>query len=348
MNAIAKEGAYDQKKCPEFIILQDENSCTSKRYYSNMSVLIISNSDNTHANAVESELLERSTEVIRIDMDSILKLPSSFSMHFPFQDNFICIGKNIPLSEITGIFVHHPRLNIPESFGTDEIDRDLFASGWKNLLNWLEIQFPTAIWINRPSFGQCASSVVLQLDIASKHGIRTPDSIFTNSIEALKQFALKHEKIILKGSLVGVTMDSNRLLSHIITPDSIDPKVLLSSPCLFQEYIEKDFELRVHVLNDIVLSCKIESQSNKHTQIDWRNYAISQTPHRPIDLNEKLLNILRAITKELQLELGIMDLIVTPSGDAVFLECNSQGHWLWIEKLTGLSITKAVVDRLQS
>ena len=85
LNAIAKKALTIKKKCPEFIILQDENSCTSKRYYSNMSVLIISNSDNTHANAVESELLERSTEVIRIDMDSILKLPARSQCIFHFR-----------------------------------------------------------------------------------------------------------------------------------------------------------------------------------------------------------------------------------------------------------------------
>ena len=45
---------------------------------------------------------------------------------------------------------------------------------------------------------------------------------------------------------------------------------------------------------------------------------------------------------DLGLGFGVIDMIRTLEGDYVFLECNAQAHWVWIEQLTGLPITATI------
>lgn len=38
--------------------------------------------------------------------------------------------------------------------------------------------------------------------------------------------------------------------------------------------------------------------------------------------------------------------IVTPDDEYVFLECNPNGQWLWIELATGFDISKVIANNL--
>jgi len=73
-------------------------------------------------------------------------------------------------------------------------------------------------------------------------------------------------------------------LTQIVNVRSLATKKLIHSPCFFQEYIDKAFELRVHVIGDRVLTCKIESQKSELAKTDWRRYDIANTPHYPYSL----------------------------------------------------------------
>jgi glutathione synthase/RimK-type ligase-like ATP-grasp enzyme len=50
----------------------------------------------------------------------------------------------------------------------------------------------------------------------------------------------------------------------------------------------------------------------------------------------------------LNLEIGGIDLIVTPEGETVFLEINAAGQWKWIEDATELPIASAIARRLSA
>jgi glutathione synthase/RimK-type ligase-like ATP-grasp enzyme len=48
----------------------------------------------------------------------------------------------------------------------------------------------------------------------------------------------------------------------------------------------------------------------------------------------------------MKLNFGCFDFIVTPEGEYVFLECNPNGQWLWIEMETGYDISKIMAKNL--
>ncbi|MBW7942919.1 MAG: hypothetical protein H3C64_11155, partial [Candidatus Kuenenia stuttgartiensis] len=145
---------------------------------------------------------------------------------------------------------------------------------------------------------------------------------------------------------LGVNFDNKRILTSLIDVSTISPDELRICPCYFQQYIDKEYEVRANVIGNKVYACKIESQKSNLTKIDWRNYDIQNTPHELIILPQKINSACVDIVKQLNLNFGAIDLIVTPAGEYFFLECNSQAHWLWIEELIELPLTKYIVDSM--
>lgn len=296
-----------------------------------MSLLILSRSENVHADVVE-RICRKHTHVNRMNFD------------------FDTTGKIFPKVEVQNlkpadrpdaVFVHHPRVSCPEDWFDDEIERKLFIASWDSVKEWMEADYHQAQWVNRPSANYASKNVLRQLGIAASLGLNTPKTIFTNDAEKLRDFAGDDTVVVKQGNL-GVHIENKTIFTSVVDQFSITNEMLQGSPCLFQKYTPKAYELRVHVIGTTVLTCKIDSQANEKTRIDWRNYDIENTPHEPyqLDLETELACI--KLTQNLGLEFGIIDMIVTSQGENVFLECNAQGHWYWIEELTGLPITENV------
>jgi glutathione synthase/RimK-type ligase-like ATP-grasp enzyme len=122
---------------------------------------------------------------------------------------------------------------------------------------------------------------------------------------------------------------------------------LRECPLTIQDYIEKDYELRITVVGDRDFACKINSQAaGGNTTIDWRRYNIPKTPHSLYTLPLHIRDQLLSFHEYFGLAASSFDLIRSRDGDYVFLESNPYGQWLWIEDLTGLQITVAIAEYL--
>jgi glutathione synthase/RimK-type ligase-like ATP-grasp enzyme len=256
----------------------------------------------------------------------------------------VALGK-FRKSIFSGVFVHHPRVTYKEEWFTDDIERKLFVASWDSVKEWMEAEFRDALWVNRPSVNQKSRNVLNQLWFAESVGLNTPPTLFTNNFKELREFAEMGAVVIKQGNL-GVQIDNKRILTSLIDLKLVDPEVLHGCPCLFQRYIQKQYELRVHVIGNAVLTCRIDSQMSDKTRIDWRNFDLENTPHEPYELDYSVCRACVNLVKHLGLEFGVIDMIVSPDGEYIFLECNAQGHWIWIEELTGLPITKVLCEYL--
>lgn len=299
--------------------------------------LILSRKDNVHADAVADNLTKKGSVIRRVNFD----LEKSEKKNFPLV-NF---GKEN--QHFDSIFIHHPRVSYNPAWFIDDLERKLFVASWSSVPEWAESQFNEGLWINKPSANQKSKNVLGQVKLATSVGFQTPDTLFTNNIEELRAFAGKDTIVIKQGNL-GVHMEKQRILTSVVNIASVDADMLTSCPCLFQKYVHKAFELRIHVINDTVLTCKIDSQSNEKTRIDWRDYDIPNTPHSIFDIDDTTRKKCISLLKNMGLSFGVIDAIITPEDDLVFLECNAQGHWLWIEELTHLPITETLCEYLFS
>ncbi len=88
----------------------------------------------------------------------------------------------------------------------------------------------------------------------------------------------------------------------------------------------------------------IQSESGK---VDWRTVSFDTLLHEQGIIPKKFSKELVQYLKSLQLPFGAFDFILTPENEFVFLECNPNGQWLWIENLTGFPISKAIANWLE-
>jgi len=311
---------------PQQLTLSAEPIYTPGAGISNEDVLAISGNASDEFERVNVDMLHQETPVVDCRLNET----------------------TVQTRHISSVFIHQAVFRIDHFKGSDDLDRKLTKASWVNWLDWLECSLsPSINWVNKPSAIRNSGSLGHQLAIAKKNGLRTPATIFTNNQERIEIFSHEYGEVILKpGNLIGLFTPGKRILASKIDSKTIDVAVLKTAPCLFQEYIAKAYELRVHVIGEKVLTCRIESQANEKTEVDWRNYSIAETPHYPHKLDPAVTNACIQITKEMGLGLGIIDLIVTPDEEHVFLEVNSQGHWKWIEQLTELPITQTVLKYL--
>lgn len=258
-----------------------------------MSVLIVSTIDNVHANAVEKTLRDMCEEVKRINTDCVCEDTAiSFFSDDTCTFKLALNGCEIKTTDVTGIFFHQAHISIPDKYIADETDRILCKASWSGVFPWLEISLDAAVWLNRPSISRTSSSNAKQLTLAARLGFLIPQTIFTNNLDVVKELAV-HGKVVLKtGALPGLQLNDKSILTQLIDTDTLTSPDLKTSPCLFQTYIEKSYELRVYVIHDDVFACRIESQANEKTKTDWRRYNLKETPHYKeklsADVDEKI------------------------------------------------------------
>lgn len=204
---------------------------------------------------------------------------------------------------------------------------------------------------DRPS-----DSKMLQMAVARSVGMKLPRTIFSNRKRPVCDYFKDHSELLLKPlSTSDVYMEKENMeyvfYSMKVPMPNIEsqPEEAFSQTVTFaQTYIPKQYELRVTVVCDDVIACKIDSQaqSDDTGKIDWRQGYEHGLKHEIVQLPVVVSNQCRAYLSKLGLNFGCFDFIVTPQGDYYFLECNPNGQWLWIEIETGFDISKVVASNL--
>ncbi|WP_394758302.1 grasp-with-spasm system ATP-grasp peptide maturase [Flavobacterium sp.] len=175
------------------------------------------------------------------------------------------------------------------------------------------------------------------LKIAANLGIRIPESIITNEKKELLNFLKRKKNIITKNYSQGVFIfGKNTTLS---TPTrEITNNIVESLPdtfgySLFKEQIEKVFELRIFYLFGKFYASAIFSQNDPKTRVDFRNYNI-ENPNRtpPFKLPKEIERKLERLMKEVYLNIGSIDMLVSKTNEYVFLEINPIGQFAQVSK----------------
>ncbi len=206
------------------------------------------------------------------------------------------------------------------------------------------------LWVNEPDKNRTANSKLIQLRTARELKMRTPDTLITNDPKEFFDFYHAHDgKVIIKtqhpwqlasrGDMaLYTTLIDKEKLAHM---DRIR-----NGPCLFQELVAKELELRVTVIGRRVFATAIYSQRVAMGAVDWRKApdgAILQEPYAlPKAIEKKVLKFMDAFG----LHYGAIDMIVTPQGEYVFLEINPNGQFGWQQDSKKLPLYETFADLL--
>lgn len=195
---------------------------------------------------------------------------------------------------------------------------------------------------------------IRNLVLAKAAGLVVPETLVTNDPSELNSFLKRFQKVITKPftqnsfsfriSNYKVYISST---TAIMTPIVEHPKSEKMLPSLFQQYVEKKYELRIFYLNGDFYAMAIFSQADRLTRLDFRNYNPT-SPNRcaPFKLPDCIKAKLHNFMVSAELNCGSIDMICSPDGAYVFLEVNPVGQYQWLERNCNYFISKHVAELL--
>ncbi len=202
-----------------------------------------------------------------------------------------------------------------------------------------EVIAPHALWINSPAKARSANSKLLQLKIANEAGLNTPPFIISNYPKKIRDFFKVHQKegVVYK-PLTPLSWDEKDGMrtcytTEIQIEDLQSDFTLGFAPGIFQQKIQKAYELRVTCFGNHIITAQIKSQDHPKGKTDWRRIPGKELMIEPYELPETIKHQCICFMKKLGLLSGCLDFIVTPDHSYYFLEVNESGQFLWIEDI---------------
>ena len=194
---------------------------------------------------------------------------------------------------------------------------------------------------------------LLNLKYAKQAGLNIPTTLVTTNKSELVTFIQKHKKVITKpihNAHVGYKYEGNHIVSkgtQTIEMGHLEGLEAIFCPLLAQEYTEKEIELRVFFLGNVLYTMAIFSQLDEKTKLDYRNYN-AEKPNRnvPYQFSQKEEKCIIEFIKLSSLNTGSIDLILTKEGKIVFLEVNPTGQFGWVSETCNYYIEEAIARYL--
>lgn len=315
-------------------------------------ILIVSTKYDPHVDFIIPKLTERHIPFLRFnteDFPLLAKLTVSFNESGRLRES-LTVPNNPEVNggNITSVWYRRPApFEFPPEFTlavrmfAEEEARDTVRGLWELL---------DCLWVNHPEHIRRANSKLRQLNIAHHIGLEIPKTIVTNDPDEARKFIGSCPgDVIVKPLSRGLVDDHDQPMAFytsVVDPEQAERiHCVQYTPSFFQEYVPKDVELRITVIGNQVFTAEIHSQQRDDTRYDWRlnALALEHKEHQlPVEIQAKCL----ALTRELGLQFGAIDMILAPDGRYVFLEINPNGQWAWIEELTGLPISEALIGLL--
>lgn len=321
-------------------------------------ILIITNKEDAHPTPVIERLSARGVPLFRLNTEALLTdyefgwFADEYRSDFWIRCKLNCL--EIREADVTAVWDRRPEapceLPVTSTPQIDKHNRDE-ALGFLVFLRYYLKDIPS---IGSIANDRIAASKMLQYRIAHEVGFRTPGTCFSNCKSKLLKLAATCESLILKPIDSSNIWDEANDREYVFYAQKLASSALADIPeeafsqtvSFVQSYVEKAFELRITVVGDRVFACKIDSQAQTDDtgRVDWRQGYEHGLKHSVYDLPRPVAARCRRFLKRMGLNFGCFDFVVTPEKKYVFLECNPNGQWLWVELETGMKISEAIAD----
>lgn len=269
-------------------------------------------------------------------------------------------GGELPLGEVGAVWYRrwlHERRNemlpsLIEEAVDGKLDYDLrrhLTLESRRLSDFLFSRFAGLPWLSHPHRASLNKLDVLAR--AARAGFITPATLVTTEREALRRFCAEHGTVITKPiGEVDMFLDGERF--HFLFTTALDLAAVDALPerfaaSLFQEQVDKEYELRVFYLSGQCHAMAIFSQNDPQTRTDFRRYN-REKPNRtvPYRLPRETEERIHGLMADLGLETGSIDLLVTRDGCQVFLEVNPVGQFGMVSRPCNYHLERKVAELL--
>lgn len=312
-------------------------------------VLILSHENDPHAKFICNYFDEQKVKYFRLNIDRLI---GNYEITFNSSSNKFSIFDKSELIVLDKSWnIWNRRLVSPKI--PNEIPKNLHDIIYKETAKTLEglLFIHEGQVINREESNHNASNKIDQLKFVNNYGMKIPDTTLTNYPQKLIDFYNNHKKIchkLQKQTLVKKNKGKTYgVLNNIVGKENIKHAELIKNyPALFQEYIDKKYELRITALKSKIIPIAIYSQNSPISKIDFRRYDFENIKYAKVNIPNKVEQFCFDILKHYKLDFAEIDMILDDKNNYVFLELNANGQWLWLEQMSGYNLTKDVAENL--
>ena len=329
-------------------------------------ILIITNKGDIHCNPVIKHFQKNGDEYFRLNTESLLT-DYLFSFSQKDQSTNLLIknkknGKTLSSNEVKSVWERRPCSPIIPVLDNEKI-KSVVEDEAIELSKWLRHFFINCRTIGSSVWDRPNESKLRQMNVASMvieaidSKIQVPFTLLTNSKVDLDRFANVVNKAVIKPIAAdGLELDDKHEIpftSRQVSPEnlnSISKEDLELCPTFMQEYIEKEYELRVTAIGQNILCCKIDSQKlpKGKGREDWRegyDHGLSEAEEW-IDCPKEIEEFISLYLQKMNLNFGCFDFIKAKINYYYFLECNPNGQWMWLEEDLGMPISESIANYL--
>lgn len=318
-------------------------------------VLILSNQDDVHADIVAARLESMGVPHLRADpgranddfcyifqdsgaadIDRVLLWHKDRPVIDLDQQRSVLVRRISPLSDS-----HGPSSDV-QRFQSAET-----TSALDGILSTLPSQVP---WFNHPRANQLAADKIAQLRCARRVGLSIPSTMVTNDPARAYAFYEECRRDIIVKSLSPLSAPQevvSALFTTKVPADlrETDWESVAAGSSILQARVEKSADVRVAVIGDRLLACRIESQTLPETLTDWRANG-DALEHHEVAVPSVIRECLRRLRGLLGLRMMHVDFCIDNQDRWWFLEANPNGQWLWLELNAGLQVSGAIAEQL--
>lgn len=316
-------------------------------------VLILTNKDDITVDFVVKELKRRNVSYYRLNTEDI---PDPIAVEFDVsEDSFLLKDHKkdltLNLHDISSAYFRRAQVSSLEYLTNINMqERNYLRGELAFLIEGIYKVLENCYWLNNVYRIREAENKIYQLQLARKVGFRIPTTQISNCPETIADMGSQYNKDCIMKPIKSGNIDpnvSNRIIFTSKVRESVfeEEERIKAFPVFIQNNIHKKSDLRRIVVGEHVYCAQIDSQRYTDSQIDWRRgkEVLPHAVHKlPDEIKEKCIEI----TRMLCLNYSAIDLILDQDGNYIFLECNPNGQWAWLETRLGFPISRDIVEML--
>jgi len=241
------------------------------------------------------------------------------------------------ISQENILSIYYRKPAFPDTSDFDLEYRRIINSDILSIVDGIVNSF-SGVVLTKPLILRQTENKIFQLIYAQKNAILTPKSFICNNSFFENINNPRVIKPISIGKIAtenGISVIQTNIMHEIDEYDDIE-----LTPIYVQEYVEKDYEVRITVVDDEFYAVKIISDN----LIDWR--AGDNNRYELIDTPSEIKKCIKKMMRDFKLRFGAVDYVVDKSGKWYFLEINPNGQWQWLECNLNLTISGSIINLL--
>ncbi len=318
--------------------------------------LVITSCEDPHCDFVINKFNEQglNDKIIRLNTEHFLNNAEIVFTNNAFKIYLKDSQRNFLSDEILTVWFRRPKKINSTTYNRQEID--LFVEQQTNavLRGLYFCLHNTALWINSLTSMHKARIKLQQIFLAEEIKFNVPSTLVTNNPREAANFFDKY-KLICNKSIDEPNFSIDGRLYPYLTKliksksqieDAFD--AISTCPTLFQQYIEKAFDIRVIVFGRKIFAFEIHSQDNELSKIDFRGKSPDNLTHKVHQLPREIEDKIFEFMHKQELVYSAFDFVYSADDKYYFIENNCNGQWLWLEILTGEKISEKLIDLLMT